>query len=79
MSTGKKYSKNNKIGRTTEKLTRLDIDEDLRRKILPHCRLKHGDIWIDSEGKHKVGVLDATDSADTKKLFENEKTQLVSK
>lgn len=64
-------------GRTSEKLTRLDIDEELRKKILPHCRLKMGGVWKDPIGKHKVGVLDATSSADTQKLFGNEKAQLV--
>ncbi|MCW8803039.1 MAG: site-specific DNA-methyltransferase [Ignavibacteriaceae bacterium] len=65
------------LGNTTEKLTRLDIDEELRKKILPHCRLKEGEIWKDPKGMHKVGVLDATSTSDTKKLFEKEKTQLV--
>jgi DNA modification methylase len=64
-------------GNTTEKLTRLDIDEELRKKILPYCRLKAGEIWKDPKGKHKVGVFDATSSADTKKLFGKEKAQLV--
>ncbi len=62
---------------TTEKLTRLDIDEELRKKILPYCRLKTGDIWEDPKGKHKVGVLDATSTDDTKKLFGKEKARLV--
>ena len=65
------------IGDNTEKLTRLDIDEELRIKILPFCRLEKGEIWKDSKGKHKLGVLDAASSADTKKLFGNEKVQLV--
>ena len=64
-------------GKTTEKLTRLDIDEELRKKILPYCRLKRGEIWKDPEGKHKVGVLDATSFTDTQKLFGKEKSQLV--
>ncbi len=64
-------------GQTTEKLTRLDIDEELRKKILPYCRLKKGEIWNDPKGKHKVGVLDATSFEDTKKLFGKEKAQLV--
>ena len=69
----------NKSGttKTTEKLTRLDIDEELRKKILPHCRLQIGEIWLDPKGKHKVGVLDATNPADTRILFEKEKAQLV--
>ncbi|MBK9098822.1 MAG: site-specific DNA-methyltransferase [bacterium] len=62
---------------TREKLSRLDIDEELRKKILPYCRLKEGQIWKDPKGKHKVGVLDATIFEDTKKLFNKEKVQLV--
>lgn len=62
---------------TKEKLTRLDINDELRKKILPYCRLKRGDIWIDPKGKHKVGVLDATSISDTKKLFGKEKAKLV--
>lgn len=62
---------------TTEKLTRLDIDDDLRNKILPYCRLKKGEIWDDPKGQHKVGVLNATNLADAQKLFGKEKAQLV--
>jgi len=64
-------------GKSAEKLTRLDIDEALRKKILPHCRLQRGEIWKDPKGKHRVGVLDATNIQDTKKLFGSEKVQLV--
>jgi len=64
-------------GETTENLTRLDISEELRKKILPHCRLQYGEIWTDPEGKHKIGVLDASNSSDTKKLFGEEKTRLI--
>lgn len=67
----------NESGKTAERLTRLDIDEELRRKILPHCRLKKGEIWKDPKGKHKVGFIDATSLEDTKKLFGKEKVQLV--
>lgn len=66
-----------KLKNTKEKLTRLDINNELREKILPYCRLKRGDIWIDPKGKHKVGVLDATSISDTKKLFGKEKAKLV--
>lgn len=69
--------KKSESGKTTEKLTRLDIDEELRKKILPYCRLKKGEIWNDPKEKHKVGVLDATSISDTKKLFGKEKAQLV--
>ena len=69
--------KQSKIGKTIEKLTRLDIDEELRKKILSHCRLKKGEIWKDPKGKHKLGVLDATSNPDTKKLFGKANAQLV--
>jgi site-specific DNA-methyltransferase (adenine-specific) len=69
---------NKKSGKTTtEKLTRLDINDELRKKILPYCRLKKGEIWPDPKGKHKIGVLDATNLEDAKKLFGKEKAQLV--
>jgi DNA modification methylase len=64
-------------GKTSEKLSRLDIDERLRKKILPHCRLEAGEIWEDPKGKHKVGVLDAINISDVKKLFGKKKVQLV--
>ena len=66
-----------KKGKTTEKLSRLDIDEKLRKKILPHCRLKKGEIWEDPEGRHQLGVLNATSLADTKKLFGKKKARLI--
>jgi site-specific DNA-methyltransferase (adenine-specific) len=69
--------KKSNLGLSTEKLTRLDIDENLRKRILPYCRLKKGEIWNDPKGKHKVGVLDAANQEDIKKLFGNEKVQLA--
>jgi site-specific DNA-methyltransferase (adenine-specific) len=72
LSIQKSVSSNSK-----EKITRLDIDENLREKILPFCRLKKGEIWNDPKGRHKLGVLDATSYEDIKKLFGKEKVQLV--
>jgi site-specific DNA-methyltransferase (adenine-specific) len=66
-----------KSGKTAERLTRLDIDEELRKKILPYCRIKKSEIWEDPKGKHKVGVIDATSIPDTKKMFGKEKARLV--
>jgi site-specific DNA-methyltransferase (adenine-specific) len=71
-STAKKNS-----GNTTEKLSRLDINVEFRKKILPYCRLKKGEIWEDPKGKHKVGLLDATKPEDVKELFGKKKAQLV--
>ncbi len=62
--------------KTSEKLHRLDADDELRRKILPFCRLKKGGIWEDKSG-HRVGVLDATDIADLLKITSEEKPSLI--
>ena len=67
----------NRKGKTSEKLSRLDIDDELRKKILPYCRLKKGEIWEDPKGKHKLGVLDAKNPDDVKKIFGKKKAQLV--
>jgi DNA modification methylase len=72
----KKLSFDN-TGNKTQKLSRLDINEELRKKILPYCRLRKGEIWEDPEGKHKLGVLDATSLVDTRKLFGKKKAQIV--
>ncbi len=41
-------------------LPRLDTNLQVREQLLPHCRLKPGQIWEDAEGRHRVGCLDAT-------------------
>ena len=64
-------------GRTREKLTRLDLDESLKRRILPFCRLAYGEIWHDPVAGHKVGVLDAEKRDDVIKMMGQEKTQLI--
>ncbi len=66
-----------KKGKTTERLERLDLHGELRKKILPLCRLKYGDIWEDPVNGHKVGVLDATKLDDVKKISDGEKAKLV--
>lgn len=58
-------------------LPRLDRDEKLRQKILPFCRLKPGDIWIDPVNKHKIGCLDAARSSDVDKLMADELAKLA--
>ena len=66
-----------KKGKTTERLKRLDLHGELRKKILPLCRLKYGDVWEDPVNGHKVGVLDATKLEDVKKIMGVEKARLV--
>lgn len=45
-------------------LERLDQDTEVRAALLPHCRLKPGEIWIDAQSGHRVGCLDAASSSD---------------
>lgn len=44
----------------TEPLPRLDSDTEIRKELLPYCRLKPGDVWEDPLRGHRVGVSDAT-------------------
>ncbi len=62
---------------TREKIGRLDADYELRKKVLPLCRLNMGEIWEDEITGHKVGVLDATNLSDLQKIMGSEKTQLI--
>jgi len=55
-------------GRTTERLPRLDRVPELRQRLLPLCRLRHGEVWEDPVQGHRVGVLDATSACDVKDL-----------
>jgi site-specific DNA-methyltransferase (adenine-specific) len=70
-------NKDKSKGKTTEGLERLDLHGELRKKILPLCRLKYGEIWEDPIKGHKVGVLDATNLEEVKKLVGLEKAKLV--
>jgi len=62
---------------TKEKLFRLDINEKFKKKILPYCRLKYGEIWEDKIRGHKVGVLDATKFEDIQKIIKDEKAKII--
>ena len=63
--------------RSKEKLTRLDIDANLRSRILPFCRLAYGEFWEDPVSGHRVGVVDATIGADVRKFVGSERAQLL--
>ncbi|MBM3142128.1 MAG: site-specific DNA-methyltransferase [Chloroflexi bacterium] len=54
-----------------EEICRLDLDSELRGKILPFCRLKYGEVWEDKEKGHRIGVLDATKLDDVKKIVDS--------
>ncbi|HBT76406.1 MAG TPA: site-specific DNA-methyltransferase [Planctomycetaceae bacterium] len=62
---------------TAEPFGRLDTDVKVREQMLPYCRLKPGDIWIDSISGHRVGVLDAAAPGHIRKMFETEKATLA--
>ncbi|MDR0521107.1 MAG: site-specific DNA-methyltransferase [Planctomycetaceae bacterium] len=62
---------------SVEPFTRLDNAPEIRKRLLPYCRLKSGDIWIDSVAGHKVGLLDAADSNSVEKIFNGEKATLA--
>ena len=40
-------------------LPRLDSSPDLRKVLLPYCRLQLGDMWTNPVRGHRVGCLDA--------------------
>jgi len=58
-------------------LPRLDIDDEWRRRLLPHCRLRVGDIWADPQGEHRVGCLDATDARAVEALADGSRPVLA--
>jgi DNA modification methylase len=64
-------------GKTTEKLTRLDLHGEIREKTLPLCRLKYGDIWRDPVQGHVVAVVDAAKTDDVKRVMGKERARLL--
>ncbi|HQP49244.1 MAG TPA: site-specific DNA-methyltransferase [Spirochaetota bacterium] len=60
-----------------EQLKRLDVDGEERRKVLQYCRLGPGEIWEDSVRGHRVGVLDATDGNDVRKIMGGDTAKLA--
>jgi site-specific DNA-methyltransferase (adenine-specific) len=60
----------------TEQIQRIDNDPELQVKILPLCRLKFGEIWVDPLGKHKIGCLDIANLEHVQKIMDNQKSVL---
>ena len=58
-------------------LPRLDDLLSIRNQLLPYCRLKPGEIWVDPIAGHRVGCLDATDRASIDFLMEGNQAQLA--
>jgi site-specific DNA-methyltransferase (adenine-specific) len=64
-------------GESAEQLRRLDLGGEMRERILPLCRLGPGDIWEDPVRGHRVGVLDATNGEDVRRIMKGEGAALV--
>ncbi len=58
-------------------LPRLDRSPELRRKLLPYCRLRAGDIWVDRIRGHRVGCLDASNLRDIDSIMSGEWARLA--
>ncbi len=58
-------------------LPRLDDNAELRDSLLPHCRLRQGDVWIDPIRGHRVGCFDAANSNEIGALVREDKAQLA--
>lgn len=58
-------------------LPRLDTNQELRQRILPYCRLRPGQFWIDPKGKHKVACIDATDMNAVLELMDGTEAELA--
>jgi len=58
-------------------LPRLDERPDVRELLLPHCRLKRGEVWVDTVSGHRVGCLDAAKSDDIAKIMDGNRAALA--
>ena len=58
-------------------LPRLDTSEELRAKILPLCRLRSGETWVDPKGQHNVACIDAADTNAVLQLLNGDKAHLA--
>ncbi len=58
-------------------LPRLDEDDEIRQQLLPHCRLKPGEIWEDPKGMHKVGCLDTANYEQISSLMSGQQASLA--
>ena len=62
---------------TKERIPRIDNNEELKKIILPYCRLKAGETWRDSVVGHKVGCLDAGNENDISKIMNGNRAVLA--
>lgn len=60
-----------------EKLKRIDSGCEISSALLPYCRLKYGETWIDPLHGHRVGCLDASNEKNIQKLMQNREAALA--
>ena len=58
-------------------LPRLDERPDIREALLPHCRLRPGEVWTDTVSGHRVGCLNAASADDVAKIMDGHKATLA--
>lgn len=58
-------------------LPRLDRAPAIHAKLLPFCRLKPGEIWLDPVSGHRVGCLNATSPTQIARLMGEETARLA--
>jgi site-specific DNA-methyltransferase (adenine-specific) len=58
-------------------LPRLDKDPELIKLLLPYCRLKPGEVWIDKRKLQRVGCIDACNGDAVKKILGQDKASLA--
>ncbi len=58
-------------------LPRLDSAPKFREQLIPLCRLRRGDVWIDALRGHRIGCLDATDSREVSQIMQHDRAQLA--
>lgn len=58
-------------------LPRIDLDEKLRKLLLPYSRFKYGDVIEDKIAGHKIACLDCTDSPAVSSLKDRKKAVLA--
>lgn len=58
-------------------LPRIDNDKTLHSLLLKHCNFKPGEIWGDTDNKHKIGCIDASDNKAVADLMDKKKSSLA--
>ena len=58
-------------------LPSLDKHPEIRERLLPHCRLSRGQVWVDPTGRHRVACIDAANASEVERLFGGDRATLA--